>query len=109
MVPLFILTGPGVLSCSRVDIKDATFWGNKGMQGAVEFHTLKPGKVNVSFEDWMKLIRTKPLVCTSPDSFGDMKKAVGQLCSACNCCDYETTKKFDRFFENVDNIKGAIK
>jgi hypothetical protein len=100
------LTAP---SCSRVSIKDAIFFGNKGMQGAVEFHTLTTDQRNLSFEDWMKLIREKPLVCTSPDTFGDMKKAVEQLCSVCNCCDYETTKKINQFFNHVEAVSKGNK
>lgn len=95
-----------LLSCNQVTVKDEIMYGNKGILGAVEFHTLTKGKREVTFEEWMKLIRSKPLICTSVEAFGDMKAAVEKVCSVCNCCTYETQAALEQFFLNV---QGATK
>lgn len=106
---LFIMMGAPLLSCNQVPIKDEIFYGNKGMRGAVEFHTLNTKTREISFEDWMKLLRTKPLVCSSVETFGDIKAAVEKLCSVCNCCSYETTAAIEQFFANVKKASGGMK
>lgn len=95
--------------CSQVQIKDEIFYGNKGMLGAVEFHTLTTGTKEISFEDWMKLIRNNALICSSVDTFGDAKVAFEQLCSVCNCCTADTTAAVDKFFENVNQAQRMTK
>lgn len=101
MVPL-LLSG-----CDQVPIKDAIAYGNKGMQGAVEFHTLAKGKRELTFEQWMQIIRTKPLVCTSVETFGDAKAAIEKLCSVCNCCSYDTKAQLAQFFTNIEQATGG--
>jgi hypothetical protein len=93
----------GVLlsSCGNVTIKDEVWYGNKGMMGAVAFHTFTTDSHEVSFEDWMRILRNNPLVCTSVTSVGDMKKELEQLCSVCNCCSPDMTAALDQFVTNV--------
>lgn len=103
------MTGVLVLNgCGQVPIKDEIFYGNKGMQGAVEFHTLTSGSREIKFEDWMKLLRTKPLVCSSVETFGDYKAAIEKLCSVCNCCSYEAKAQLAQFFTNVQKAAGGM-
>jgi hypothetical protein len=104
---LFILMGAPLLSCSSVPIKDEIAYGNKGMQGAVEFHTMTSSKRELSFEQWMQLLKAKPLVCTSVEAFGDFKAAVEKLCSVCNCCSYEAKAALEQFFTNVQTATGG--
>lgn len=105
MLVLFTVMVPLLLSgCSQVEVKDEIFYGNKGMHGAVAFHTLTPDKREITFEEWMKLLKEKPLVCSSVEAFGDYKGVVEKLCSICNCCTYETKAAFDRFFANVQGV-----
>jgi hypothetical protein len=101
MAPLSILMALLLLSCSQVPIKDEIFYGNKGMRGAVEFHTFTTDQKQISFEDWMKMLRSEPLVCSSVSTFGDYKKAIEQLCSVCNCCSPDVTAKAEEFFNNI--------
>lgn len=103
---LSISTAVLVLSaCTQVPVKDEIFYGNKGMLGAVEFHTLTPGQTNLTFEQWMQLLRTQPLVCSSVNAFGDLKGAFEKLCSVCGCCSYDTKKAAEAFFTKVETIK----
>jgi hypothetical protein len=88
--------------CSNVTVKDEIFYGNKGMQGAVEFHSMTPGQKNLTFEQWMQLIRTQPLVCSSVEAYGDMKTAFEQICSVCNCCTPDTKTAVETFFSKVE-------
>lgn len=88
-------------ACSQVPINDEIFYGNKGMEGAVEFHTFTAIQKDISFEDWMTMLRTEPLVCSSVSTFGDYKKAIEQLCSVCNCCSPDVTAKAEEFFNNI--------
>lgn len=103
MVPL-VLSG-----CSSVPIADEIAYGNKGLHGAVEFHTLTTASREITFEEWMKLLRTKPMICTSIEAFGDFKAAVEKLCSVCNCCDYSTQAAVEQFFKNVQNASQEMK
>lgn len=105
--PLFTLMVLLLLNaCGNVTIKDEIFYGNKGMLGAVEFHTFTSDQRQVSFEEWMKLLKKKPLICSSVDTFGDIKKFMEQVCSVCNCCQADTKAKADEFFENIKKAEG---
>ncbi len=105
----FITMGLVVLNgCSAVDIKDQIAYGNKGLHGAVEFHTLTTASREISFEEWMQLLKTKPMVCTSVETFGDVKSAVEKLCSVCNCCAYDTKAAVEQFFTNVQNATKGM-
>lgn len=98
MVGLFTMMVALLLNgCSSVTVKDEIFYGNKGMVGAVEFHLLTTDKATLSFEQWMQLIRTQPLVCTSVNNLGDLKAEIEKLCSVCNCCTYATTAAVEQF------------
>lgn len=104
----FILTALLLLSgCGTVEIKDEIFYGNKGMMGAVEFHTFTTEQRNVSFEEWMKMLKSKPLICSSVSTFGDAKKFYETVCSVCNCCQVDTTAKAEEFFDNIQRAQDA--
>lgn len=94
-----------LLSCTNVPVKDEIFYGSKGMLGAVEFHTFTTGSRELTFEQWMEMLRTKPLICSSTSTFGDMKQAFEKLCSMCNCCSADTTAKAEEFFNNVEKAE----
>lgn len=94
-----------LLSCNQVPIHDEIFYGNKGMMGAVEFHTLTTDTREIGFEDWMGMIRTQPLVCSSVSTFADMKAAFEKLCSVCNCCNADTKAKAEEFFNQVMKVE----
>lgn len=96
---------PHLLSgCTSVEIKDQAWYGNKGSLGAVEFHTLSSSQKDITKSQWNAILLTQPLVCTSVETFGDVKKAVEQLCSICNCCDYNTKVEITNFFNNVNSV-----
>lgn len=97
---------PLLLSCTNVPLKDEIFFGNKGMVGAVEFHSLTTDTREIGFEEWMKLLKTQPLICSSVTTYGDMKAAFEKLCSVCNCCTADTTAKAEEFFNNVQKAAG---
>lgn len=90
-----------LLSCTNVPVKDEIFYGNKGMVGAVEFHTFTSVTREITFEQWMQMLRTQPFICSSVSTFGDMKASFEKLCSVCNCCPADTTAKAEEFFNNV--------
>lgn len=102
MAHLYILTGLLALSaCDSVPIHDEIFYGNKGMHGAVLFHTLAPETEELSFDQWMTVLRKEPLVCSSVTTFGDIKGAVEKLCSVCNCCSYDQKVQLQEFFQRA--------
>ncbi len=104
MARLFIAMVPLLLSaCGTVPLQDEIMYGNKGMLGAVEFHTFTPAKRPLTFEQWMQLLKTKPLICTSVQTFGDIKKFMEQVCSVCNCCAADTKERAEEFFNNVQD------
>lgn len=96
-------------SCGQVTVKDEVMYGNKGMIGAVEFHTLTTGQKDISFEAWMQALKTEPMICTSINAFGDVKEELEQLCSVCNCCAADMTKAIDQFFDNMTQAQQRMK
>lgn len=102
---LFILMAALLLeSCGTITVKDEILYGNKGMLGAVEYHTLAATQKEVSFEDWMQTLRTQPMVCTSVNTVADVKAAFEQMCSICNCCSYDTTEAAETLFSNLQKM-----
>jgi len=94
-------------ACGQVQLKDQIFYGNKGMQGAVEFHTLTTASRNLTFEQWMNLLRSQALVCSSVQTFADDKATFEKVCSFCNCCSYDTTQAVEEFFKNIQKASGG--
>lgn len=78
------------------------------MLGAIELHTLTAGQKDISFQDWMKALRNNPMICTSVNAFGDVKKELEQLCSVCNCCAPDMTAAIDTFFNNIDQASKIM-
>lgn len=103
-VSLLVLTF--LSSCGTVALRDELFYGNKGMLGAVEFHSLTTEQKDISFENWMQLLRNNPLICSSVSTFGDIKTFYEQVCSVCNCCSADTSAKAEEFFNNINNAEG---
>jgi hypothetical protein len=106
MVNLLILIS--LMGCGQVQIHDEVIYGNKGMLGGVSFHLLTSGQENLDFATWMKILRSKPLICTSVKSFGDVKIEIEQLCSVCNCCAADMTKAVDDFFTNISEAQKQM-
>lgn len=94
-------------ACSGVTVKDEIFYGNKGTLGAVSFHTLTAGQQDISPKDWANLLATQPLICSSIQTFGDLKAALEQLCIVCNCCTYDQEAAIDQFFNEVNSVGGS--
>jgi hypothetical protein len=99
---------PQLLSgCTQVPIKDEIVYGNKGMLGSIEFHTLTTETREVTFQEWMQIIRDNPLVCTSVTAFGDVKTELEQLCSVTPCSP-DVASAIEQFSQNLTkahNIK----
>lgn len=98
-----------LLSCKSVTVHDEIFYGNKGMVGAVEFHTMTSDQRDISFEDWMQLLRTQPMICSSVNTYGDVKSSFEKVCSICNCCTDDTKKAAEEFFNNLATAEGKMK
>lgn len=97
---------PHLLSgCSSVEIKDEIFYGNKGALGATELHTLVSGQKDFTKAQWDQILLSQPLVCTSIQTFGDIKSSIEKLCSLCNCCDYNTKAALETFYTNLSQVK----
>ncbi len=89
-------------NCSQVPVKDQVWWGTKGIRGAVEVHTLQTGTKQISFEDWLKMIRIRPMLCTSVETFAQIKGDYEKFCSYCNCCQYDTNQTVKSSFNNLE-------
>jgi hypothetical protein len=107
MAPLVLSLS--VLGCGTVAIKNEKFYANKGVLGAVAFDTLDAKQTELTLEQWMGLLRTESLICSSVSTFGDIKAAVEQLCSVCNCCDYTDTAAAALFFDNMTKAAAQMK
>lgn len=90
-----------IIGCSSVPIKNETFYGTKGKDGAVIIQTLIPGTQDISEADWLNIFYSEPLVCSSVNTFGDIKSSIEKLCSICNCCTYEAKAQMEAFFKNI--------
>lgn len=94
-----------LIDCSSVTIKDEIVFGNKGSLGAVQLHTLTSDQQDLTKPQWDKILLTQPLICASTSTFGDIKIAIEQLCSVCNCCSYNTQAAITDFFNNVNSVE----
>lgn len=103
----FTQTALALLSaCGQVQIQDQIFYGTKGIEGSVEFHTLTTAQRDLTMEQWMEILRTAPLVCSSVNTFAQDKADYEKLCSFCRCCSYNTTAAVEQFFTNIKNAEG---
>lgn len=110
MLALFIvMVAVPLEGCNSVTIHDETFYASKGMNGATIVHTLSQAQADLTLDEWLLILRTKPLICSSIDTFGDIKAALEKLCSVCNCCSYDSKTQMESFFMKLqiaEKIRG---
>jgi len=107
-IALVLLTVSG---CgAHIPIKDHTVWGDKGIFGSTEVHTLFtniPAK-NIDKQTW-DMMRVG-MVCTSVASFAGIQKTVDQLCAQNKTnCNYEQQQARASFKIAVYRILAASK
>jgi len=83
---LFITT-----SCGDVNIKDEVWYADKGLLGAVELHTLTNDMKDIPKLDWDNM--RFGMLCTSTDTFAEIKSELETLCSYGDDCTYDTQQK----------------
>ena len=83
-------------------IKDGEWCGDVGEFGAECVHTLSPAKRTLDKVHWD--VQRIGWVCTSPESFTDLKTSLQQLCAAQDICDYEDVKKTLKALERLENL-----
>jgi hypothetical protein len=84
------------ISCGSVTIKDSTWDGSLGGDGAAEFHTLKSDKAYLTLDEFIRKWEdlAHPMICTTVDTFADWKGIMEKLCSESpGKCKYEDQKK----------------
>lgn len=84
-----------------------------GPAGASCVNLLTDGNRDISPEVWDRL-EVGPdhrfgKLCTSSDSFTDMKKSIMKMCKICKCCTYEFKKKVNEFHEKVQSLELKLK
>ena len=100
-----------LISCKTVQIKDQEWCGDKGAGGAWCFHTFKQDERELDRYEWEAL--RFGWICTSPQSFGEMKSEQLQLCKISKKCTYEEIAALEavdaqlRIFENASRFKSA--
>lgn len=103
---LVALTGCG----AHIPIKDHTVWGDKGIFGATEVHTLFtsiPAK-NIDRDTW-NMMRVG-MVCTQVADFAAIQKTVDQLCAQNKTnCDYEQQRAAAAFKVAIHRVLVANK
>ena len=104
---LFIMMVLTLPSCSNVTIKDSEWFGDLGQKGAIGIHTLTTDQDKISKPAWDKA--RIGMLCTSVQTFGDLKKSVEQLCSNCNCCTYDETKQVNDFVARAQSVSSKAK
>lgn len=91
-------------SCAKVQLKDSTWLGSLGRDGAAEFHTLTMEKRHVPLTEFNRMWEdlSHPMVCTYVETFADWKSIIEKLCSyAPGKCTYEDKQKIAKFFHQM--------
>lgn len=71
----------------KVKVPNTEWCGDMGSEGAYCFNTLFPLEREISKEDWDK--ERLGMLCTTADSFSEMKKAILKLCRTNKRCKFE--------------------
>ena len=94
-------------SCSRVKIKNHEWCADLGDMGADCFQTLSDEKRYPEKEQWDK--ERFGMLCTSSDTFADMKEIILKLCQVSKKCDYATRQAIAHFFYKADKSQFMVK
>lgn len=101
MAPTLLLSG-----CGRVQIKNHEWCADIGTQGATCAETLSTDTRDIPKEQWDN--ERFGQLCTTVDTFTDIKAVIEKLCSVSGRCDYETKQKIRAFFERTDVLVTKI-
>lgn len=99
---LSLSAGTALLSCAKVEIKDAEFCGDMGDDGAVCYHTLTTESREIDKVNWD--VERFGQICTSAQTFAEWKATIEKLCSASKRCTYEEQQMIEQFYRNMDRV-----
>lgn len=102
-----ILFALGLFSCAKVPIKNHEFCGDMGVFGAYCFFNLSDEEREISKQDWDNY--RLGMICTSSESYADLKSTITKLCRETNRCKKEEIEKVNFFFERIDHYEKIRK
>lgn len=91
-----------LFSCA-VRINDETFYVDAGSLGAVTVNLLTPGSEIVPPDQWNPM--REGMFCMSPQSFGDIKTEIEELCSK-TTCSYQVKQALQGFTGRVERAQN---
>jgi hypothetical protein len=89
-------------ACTSVPIKNQTFYGDIGKDGAIAFQTLSTKTWDVSKACWDKI--RFGMICEKAETFADWKSALEKLCSRKGACTYEEVQALKKLAKKLDQI-----
>ena len=102
---LFVTTALTLVSCqhAKVEVRDQAWFVDKGELGALELHTMVDTKQKITKADWDNM--RFGMLCTTPQTFGEIKKTIEKLCSYYKYCEYPDIKNLLHTIEYLQ-LKG---
>lgn len=97
-------------ACNSVPIKNATFDGSLGPNGAFEFNLLNTDSKDISLQDWAAAWNDLsnpdgPMVCTRTATLANFKMVIETLCSwHPSECDIQAQNQVSQFMSRVQQI-----
>lgn len=97
-------------ACANVTLKDSTWDGSLGIDGAAEFHVMTEETARLNYQQWQARWNdlTHPMVATDIDTMLDWKADIEKLCSFENHCTYEQQQSHARvmgFLRWLEDLK----
>lgn len=94
-------------SCAKIKISDQEYCGDIGEFGATCFHTLTEETRDIEKGAWDR--ERFGMICSTAETFGEMKKVVLKLCSLSKRCSKKAKKKINKFGNNLEVISEMIR
>ena len=97
--------------CGSVQIKDATFYGSLGPNGAVSFNLLSSGSSDLSLEQWAAkwddlANAAGPMICERTSTLANLKQVIETLCSWNSSeCTQQAQSQVDAFMSRVSAVE----
>lgn len=109
---VFNLQSCGLLRIAKVQVNNQEWCADKGPLGATCVNTLHAGKRDIPKDVWDK-IEIGPdhrfgKLCTSGDTFADVKKIILKLCKVTRRCTYNDKLKVVSFVEKIEELQDEV-
>lgn len=89
--------------CARVNLTDAEFCGDMGIEGAECFNLLSDQGRSLNKKEWDD--ERFGMICTQSETFTEWKSALIKLCNATRRCRYDYVNNAIRFDDKLTDFR----